>query len=229
MRVAMDASTIATVAVTAVHTFLARVGSQLGERTGDDVGRGLYEAVKRRLALDADSIERLRRLEAQPQDATNQAALRAVMAATIQADPGFRSELLRLFDEGEAAQSASISAAMSTHNELRVGRMSRSNVAFGPMNVDASRHNQIRRQNLLPVVAIAAVLAVMAGVVGVTRQRWPIPWEREEQGGAESAGLPAASGQASEAATVERAAGPAVGLASWPSVAAPRCPGVRPL
>jgi hypothetical protein len=54
--------------------------------------------------------------------------------------------------------------------------------------VDASRHNQVRRQNLLAVVAIAAVLAVMAGVVGVTRQRWPIPWEREEQGGAESAG-----------------------------------------
>jgi hypothetical protein len=127
----MDPAALATAAVSLIAAFLGRAGEQAADQAAGELGhatvaklRGLYEAVKRRVARDSFAQSALERLEQQPENERRRGALEDAVAEVAEADPAFRHELARVLEEVQAAAGDRIeisdSGAVAIHGDVRM-------------------------------------------------------------------------------------------------------------
>ena len=127
----MDPVALASAAASLIAAFLGRVGEQAADRAAGELGeaavgrlRGLYEAVKRRLAPGTFAQGALERLEQQPENDRRRAALEDALVELAEVDQGFREELSGLVEEVKTAGGDRIeiseSGAVAIHGDVRM-------------------------------------------------------------------------------------------------------------
>jgi hypothetical protein len=106
----MDPATLAAGAVALLVPFLERIGGQLADQIGTDLGQAvvdklghLYERVRSRVAGDRFAEPALERLAARPESELRQAAFAEVLGELLDKDPSFAAELEALVEGARTA------------------------------------------------------------------------------------------------------------------------------
>jgi hypothetical protein len=97
----MDSASLAAATVAALSPYLAAAAKKTAEKVGEatyENGAKLVKFLKRKLSGENDQ-KALSRVEENPEDADNQAALRVVLKESLQQDTTFQDELEALLND----------------------------------------------------------------------------------------------------------------------------------
>ena len=95
----MDPIQIATAVLTVLAPFLVEGGKAAAKKAGESLWNALEKRFQGRPAAETALVD----LKQEPQDPDNQAALRKEVRKLVQADAGFRAEILDLLKAAEVA------------------------------------------------------------------------------------------------------------------------------
>ncbi len=147
----MDPQTIATMAVSLIAPYLAKAGESIAKKA-EEAGavlaekaaeatwgkiRSIYETVVDKLKGDAYAVETVKRLEAEPESKSRQAALTGVIEEKVKEDSTFASSLQKLLEEAREQGAEKIVQQIMISGHARTGDITTIGKIEG--NVDLSK------------------------------------------------------------------------------------------